>query len=988
MADAKKYAEWIVANQDKKGTPEFDTVAQAYKQAQASIPGVQTQTREEVAGMVAMKAPGATAQSTITGMTPTQAQARGESGMERMSGSPSLLTQNALEVAPTVARYGVPVVAGLAANAAIPGSGLPLWASIGSGSAIGAGSSVLGESLAQLAEIGSGQREGYSGKEMLASGIAGAAPFVPKGGTLARIGMNVPLSVGFSEMGRAVVEGDAYSAKPEDAKEAFMRYGLPVAFTGTLSALGARAESLYKRRAQANQISAERMGGGVMVSDLLNSASDLEKRQIEIGNANALKAYYSMGENIGPRIAAEYNLPPTSELATKVGQMAGEITRLETQAAKTTANLAMAEQAAADAVRQNRADAPNFVAKAKEAALEKAKATILKDDGVRVMLGGNIPELQSVAAGRRNANLAELASNTKAVVKEKIGQLYGQAGIAVNDPVVGLDDVMESLKSQRGKGGALEGNEAFNKTKDVIAKAFGEEKTLTLEQYRNLRDKIATNLTKEGESPTYANRVASGAYDVVRSASKKYIKGNFGEDVLKSWEFANQAAATDFAARSGGAIDLISEGKADQLLNLIKEQGAGKVDEEIAAYANSIRNTGNPADSASVAMANAAANSFERSVATSVRDGLVDSSLDRSLGFDKDVRILDANKLATELQMLKSKGYDINRLGMGSPDQIRSLARVASANKASGYTPAELNDFLKDVAAIGADASAARVQYRRDVRDNLLKEASGINETTIAKNRKVENMRKARVDQGTALAEVAKAKSDPLMVFMNDTGMRLSKDIAQNGNMAARLLTVDAGTVDGMMDALSKSGRYADRDALRQAAAATVLRKFESVAENAIPRADLEAIGEFFNGGSAEQIAARNSFKAIMGKDGYDAINNSVGKAVNSVLSRSRQLYGPRTTPFSAEMAGLVKGRMGQSTGVALAGNLRQIADFVGKRRYNLLYTLYVNPTTAPKFAKAGYNIEKFVANQRVNALAVKMAMEADSSSEQQQEQP
>ena len=30
---AEKYAEWIVANQDKKGTPEFETVAQAYKLA-------------------------------------------------------------------------------------------------------------------------------------------------------------------------------------------------------------------------------------------------------------------------------------------------------------------------------------------------------------------------------------------------------------------------------------------------------------------------------------------------------------------------------------------------------------------------------------------------------------------------------------------------------------------------------------------------------------------------------------------------------------------------------------------------------------------------------------------------------------------------------------------------------------------------------------------------------------------------------------------
>jgi|GEM_PF-2060419 len=36
-ADAEKYAEWIVKNKDKKGTPEFETVAEAYKQARAEM---------------------------------------------------------------------------------------------------------------------------------------------------------------------------------------------------------------------------------------------------------------------------------------------------------------------------------------------------------------------------------------------------------------------------------------------------------------------------------------------------------------------------------------------------------------------------------------------------------------------------------------------------------------------------------------------------------------------------------------------------------------------------------------------------------------------------------------------------------------------------------------------------------------------------------------------------------------------------------------
>ena len=48
---AKKYAQWIVDNQDKKGTPEFETVARAYKAAKANI-------GQQQGGMNALEATG------------------------------------------------------------------------------------------------------------------------------------------------------------------------------------------------------------------------------------------------------------------------------------------------------------------------------------------------------------------------------------------------------------------------------------------------------------------------------------------------------------------------------------------------------------------------------------------------------------------------------------------------------------------------------------------------------------------------------------------------------------------------------------------------------------------------------------------------------------------------------------------------------------------------------------------------------------------
>lgn len=54
MATAEDYAKWIVANQNKKGTPEFDTVAKAYRAAKgaSSRPSVAAQEQPEEPGML------------------------------------------------------------------------------------------------------------------------------------------------------------------------------------------------------------------------------------------------------------------------------------------------------------------------------------------------------------------------------------------------------------------------------------------------------------------------------------------------------------------------------------------------------------------------------------------------------------------------------------------------------------------------------------------------------------------------------------------------------------------------------------------------------------------------------------------------------------------------------------------------------------------------------------------------------------------------
>jgi len=53
MATADEYAQWIVNNEDKKGTPDFDTVVQAYQEAKAEESASQPRIQQEAVPSVA-----------------------------------------------------------------------------------------------------------------------------------------------------------------------------------------------------------------------------------------------------------------------------------------------------------------------------------------------------------------------------------------------------------------------------------------------------------------------------------------------------------------------------------------------------------------------------------------------------------------------------------------------------------------------------------------------------------------------------------------------------------------------------------------------------------------------------------------------------------------------------------------------------------------------------------------------------------------------
>ena len=67
---------------------------------------------------------------------------------------------------------------------------------------------------------------------------------------------------------------------------------------------------------------------------------------------------------------------------------------------------------------------------------------------------------------------------------------------------------------------------------------------------------------------------------------------------------------------------------------------------------------------------------------------------------------------------------------------------------------------------------------------------------------------------------------------------------------------------------------------------------------------------------------------------------------------------------------------------------VRNVKKFVDEQRYNLIYVLYVNPSTANAYAKSMYDMDKFISSSAANSMAIKLAMERDAQNQANQPAP
>jgi len=913
--------------------------------------------------------------------------------VEGMSVGEMPLSQH-LNQGATAIRYGGPVVAGLAA-APFTG-GMSALAAAATMSGVGAGSGALSSTIAQLMEVASGERRELSGRGIMSEAALAATPTKVTGGAMGRFLANVPSAIATSEISRWLELGnDKYSPKPKDTGEAVSRYLMPAAITGPLSLIGGKGATVAEGVSRADEIKKARMGGGVTLTDVFPSMSKLEAGQLSSGSEVAHSALQSMDVNITEEVARAFpTAQGNSALASDLYKHVNSLTRLQDEAVKAEGAARNAAILAQDAKIKLGAEMPGLEAKAKEAALEATKSKLLYKAGVSTIFGFNAPDLTAVAQGRRIENVAALATAAKDATKSAIGELYAKAGVGVNEPVASLNGVLANIDSMAGVGGKLEGNIARNDVKKAIIRAFPQpeptsevldsfgrpmatptaDTTISLEGYRNLRDKIAANLVKDGEDPKAANRIAGAAYAAVRDASDTFVSDT-RPGTFTSWKTAQAAAASEFKARETNAMGMLADGKADELYDKILKEGAGPVVAEIKAYQSVLTSTFDRTNPNGAGEALKASQLFGDGVNKLIRDAAIDRSINRGIGLDRDFRNVNFAKLTEELQSLASRGFDPYGLGLGSKEQIASIARISASAKNGGYTVAELDQLLNELPGIGVDAAGARIDYQRAVRDEML--SSG------AVSREAETKRisaaagKAKLNSDAIQAVYDKAAKDPLVQLLNRTDMKLSKDVVDNIQWVDRLLTVGPEAAADFADALTKSGRGTELTKIREAATATVMRRFNPVGSGP-QKSNLQNISDFFFSGNKDSEIGRETLRSIMGSSEYDNLLGKYGKPIKDILATQKLLQQSDSAVREIINPGAI--RLRGSVG-GIAANIPILREMIGLEqagRYKTLYTLYIDPKWAPRFAAAGSNIDKFVANNPVNATVLKLAMSQD----------
>jgi hypothetical protein len=902
---------------------------------------------------------------TRTGMGAEEAQQRGRAGLRD-------LKEGTREAVGGSIRYGGPAVAGLAAAPVIA----PTAAGAALLSLIGGGSGYLSSVVGQFISDGE-----VSQREAVADAAMTASPMKLKGGFLTRAGINVPSLLASFETSEAIRTG-GYEL-PKTPEEAFKRWGLVAGAAVGGSYFGSRSQRVAQGEKVSKELAAERMGGAAMMSERFPEFTPLERRSLTQGNKNALSLMEKMDMPFDGAIARSFPEGQTTEpMRRYLREQRDRLTTAQKQ-------LSAARQASerADRLAQELSGADNVLAyrqarqNAYDAALELRSAELV-ENWAKARIGNRNPLTVSDVGFSEQVNLiGRTLTDARNSLRQGINAAYMEAGIGPNTPVITLEGVKKSISSQSRGGGPFNPkifrretiaavNDHFQTygVKGSILVGGKRSTTLSLEGYQKLQDTIARNLTESGVPADKASKQALSVYNSLKSVSDRYIQRTMPEQ-WRAYDRARGIVSRDFALRETPAMEMLQRGDADGFYAAITKEGNGATLSAIGEFSELLARSGNPE----------AGRILHAQVNEVIARGVLNRAAQNNLrsGRDAITQLVDPKILARELDGLRSQGFPVEQLGLGTSREIRAAARLATIRGSGVMSRESLDEFLTLSREVGLDAATAKTTYWDAVYSQYMHEAS-----TSPQNRRLAayNARKAAqskyITQTDKQEALIKIENDPLVRLLTDPTSTVPVGAQNSAAFNAKLMELEPSTARAFVDAMEAAGRGADVENLRRGLAYGIMNRRRTLPDGRVIL-DANAISEFFDPRISEYANQRAVFKSLMGKDRYETMEKRFIEPLRRVAEVRRGLGATTSGVATPTFVTRIKPPDDLPIKGTVVGTPRILTDLIDAARYNTLYTLYVNPNTAPMWAsamRAGGDLSR----QPVLATAIRLAQEQD----------
>jgi hypothetical protein len=895
--------------------------------------------------------------------------------------------QNAATTAATTVRYGVPIAAGIATG---PAGFLTTMGVMG-------GAGVAGELGAQAIE-----GQGIDKGEVAAQGIMAAVPLsrvgaltpfmgnVKRAGVLALRGATQVGTTAAFEQGAEYVRDPEGYRLPQTRKEAWDRLTSPTALIGGGIAVGGGAlESVSKNMARSQAMRAERGSGtGMLASELSDEFIPLEARRFLVGDSRVRTAMRDLYADIDQTVLDSIaNAPDSNTIAAQIAPAVGKLKKLQAAAQEAEAASVAAQEARRTAV-EGAGEKMSALAEAATAkAAEAAKKKHLYEQGVDKVFGKSrpTPTLEALSPSANTATLSKVLKTTFDEQKAGLGRLFDEVGIDINDPLFTKDGVLRRIDElAKTKDSVFRGDEARAAAIAEVEAAFpsapGQELKASRERYLNFRDDVANRLEQNGMIRSRAERYASELYGAVRGAADDFIAKTKPEKV-EAWSRFNKTAANWFEHRDSAFIQdfvdpstgTLRQGKAKEMVDrLVTGQTEGFT--ALSALGDAIAANG---DEASVA----AANSFKESVSSYIAKGVLESAVtNRTIGVAADTAIFDAATLYQTVNKLASSRFPVERLGLGTPKDLNALAKMAN-NKF--LTKAEVDDFFSNLQTLGGDAAAARIEFRRAIRKELLE--GGSKRINAAVQRKTELARRAKHTAESVQAELKAAQQDPLVVMFGEGNFNFTSDLTDSKLSLAisDLRTVPTEQVARFMGAVeAKNPALAQQ--IRARTAADIFASYADFVPGVTPETDVKNIRNLFFNPSDKYLKQRNAIRTIMGRQEFTNLQNladKIGGRSRLEARLLRDMDARLAKPDDALRGAIAAGSIAQGktvTGQIYAASIGNVRNLWDNAQYSTLHYLYINPRSARNFASVGFNLDKFVNQSGLHRVALQIAERKD----------